>query len=71
MSVNYARLRSLTAREIVAALVQDGFYLRSSGGSSHQRYQHPDFPPKTPKAMIEEQAHWTEDDLLRLRLLKE
>ena len=83
MSLNYAPLRTLTAREIIAALIRDGFYLRSSGGSSHQRYQHPDgrrvtvsfhkssgtFPPKTLKTMIEDQARWTEGDLRRLKLI--
>ncbi len=83
MSINYASLRTLTAREIIAALVRDGFYLRSSGGSGHQRFQHPDgrrvtvsfhkssatFPPKTLKTMLEDQARWTEDDLKRLKLM--
>jgi predicted RNA binding protein YcfA (HicA-like mRNA interferase family) len=84
MGLNYANLRNLTAREIMAALVRDGFYLRSSGGSSHQRYQHADgrrvtvsfhrssgtFPPKTLRDMLEYQAKWTEIDLVRLGLLK-
>ena len=69
MGINYAQLRSLTAREIMAALVRDGFSLRPHRkGSSHQRYQHPDgrrvtvsfhkssdtFPPKTLKTIIED-----------------
>ncbi len=81
MGVDYARLRSLTARQIIAALIRDGFYLRSAGGSSgsHQRYYHQDgrrvtvsfhkssetFAPKTLKSMID-QAGWSEDDLKRL-----
>jgi predicted RNA binding protein YcfA (HicA-like mRNA interferase family) len=84
MGLNYSHLQKLTAREIIAALVRDGFFLRSSGGSSHQRYQHPDgrrvtvtyhkssgtFPPKTLKTMIEDQARWSEEDLRRLKLIR-
>jgi predicted RNA binding protein YcfA (HicA-like mRNA interferase family) len=84
MGINYANLRTLTAREIITALIRDGFYLRSTGGSSHQRYQHTDgrrvtvsfhkssgtFPPKTLRDMLEHQARWKEDDLVRLGLLK-
>lgn len=83
MAIDYSHLRNLTARELISALVRDGFYLRRQKGS-HQRYQHTDgrrvtvsfhaagdtFKIKTLKAMIEEQAHWSEDDLRRLGLLK-
>jgi predicted RNA binding protein YcfA (HicA-like mRNA interferase family) len=83
MAIDYSRLRSLTAREIISALIRDGFYLRTQQGS-HQRYYHADgrritvsfhkssdtFPPKTLKSMIEEQAQWDEADLIRLKLLK-
>ncbi len=83
MSIDYSQLRSITAREIISALIRDGFYLRSQKGS-HQRYRHPDgrmvtvsfhhpsdtFPPKTLKKMIEEQARWNEKDLKRLKLIK-
>jgi len=83
MQIDYSKLRSLTAREIISALSRDGFYHRSQKGS-HQRYYHPDgrkvtvsfhnsgdtFPPKTLKSMIEKQAKWTEQDLKRLRILK-
>jgi predicted RNA binding protein YcfA (HicA-like mRNA interferase family) len=72
----------VTAREIIRALGQDGFFFRWQEGS-HQRYQHPDrrkvtvtfhkssdtFPPKTMKSMFG-QAGWTEDDLMRLGLIK-
>lgn len=82
MAIDYSQLRSLTAREIISALVRDGFFLRAQVGS-HQRYRHPDgrrvtvsfhhprdtFPPKTLKPMIEDQARWTEDDLRRFGLL--
>ena len=80
--MDYRGLRSLTARELIAALERDGFsFVRQAG--SHQRYRHPDgrrvtvaphgkgdtFTIKTLKSMIESQAQWTEEDLKRLRLL--
>jgi predicted RNA binding protein YcfA (HicA-like mRNA interferase family) len=82
MAIDYSQLRRLTAREIISALIRDGFFLRARAGS-HQRYRHPDgrrvtvsfhhprdtFPFKTLKRMIEDQARWTEDDLRRLGLL--
>jgi predicted RNA binding protein YcfA (HicA-like mRNA interferase family) len=80
--MDYRGLRSLTARELIAALERDGFsFVRQTG--SHQRYRHPDgrrvtvaphgkgdkFTIKTLKSMIELEAQWTEEDLKRLRLL--
>jgi predicted RNA binding protein YcfA (HicA-like mRNA interferase family) len=41
MPLDYSRLRNLTAREIAAALLHDGFLLRRQKGS-HQRYVHAD-----------------------------
>lgn len=82
MGLNYGLLRNLTARELIAALVRDGFaYDRGDG--SHQIYYHPDgrrvtvifhgggstFKRKTLKSMIE-QAGWMEADLKRLKLIK-
>jgi predicted RNA binding protein YcfA (HicA-like mRNA interferase family) len=82
MPIDYSRLRSLTAKELISALIKAGFYLeRGSGG--HQHYRHPDgrrvtvsfhrssatFPPKTLKSMIELQAKWTEEDLKKLGLI--
>jgi predicted RNA binding protein YcfA (HicA-like mRNA interferase family) len=81
--MNYALLRGLTAREIISALVRDGFVF-DRGAGSHQLYYHPDgrrvtvtfhapgdtFTPKTLKSMIEREAHWTEDDLKRLKLVR-
>jgi predicted RNA binding protein YcfA (HicA-like mRNA interferase family) len=81
--IEWSRLRSLTARELIAALIRDGFELRHQSGS-HRRYRHPDgrrvtvschrlsdtFRPKTLRTMIEGQAHWSAADLIRLRLLK-
>jgi len=82
MNIDWSALRSLTAREIISALIRDGFFLRSQSGS-HQQYRHSDgrrvtvsfhrpgdtFPPKTLRRMIEDQARWTADDLQRLDLL--
>lgn len=83
MPINYAQLRSLTARELISALTRDGFVLDRQSGS-HQHYLHfgkrrvtvsfhrPGniFPTKTLKTMIEDQARWTEEDLKRLGLQK-
>ena len=83
MPIDYRALRSLTAREIIAALLRDGFFQRKHRKGSHQRYQHPDgrrvtvaphasggtFDIKTLKSIIEKQACWTEDDLKRLNLI--
>lgn len=80
-SVNYSKLRSVIAKEIVHALHQDGFIpVRQKG--SHHRYNHLDgrrvtvafsslsdtFLLKTLKSIIGKQAKWTEEDLERLRL---
>ena len=82
MAIDYRGLRSLTSRELTAALLRDGFsFTRQSG--SHQRYKHPDgrrvtvathgrsdtFTIKTLQSIIEAQARWTEDDLRRLNLV--
>lgn len=83
-SINYSKLRSLTARQLIGALERDGFRLRRSRGG-HHRYVHPDgrrvtvtfhrpgqtFAIGTLRSMIEGQACWTEADLKRLKLLKE
>ena len=82
MPIDYSSLRTITARQVIRALVQDGFFLTRQVGS-HQRYRHSDgrrvtvsfhrrsatFPPKTLKKMIEAQARWTEADLKRLGIL--
>lgn len=82
MAVNYALLRSLTAREIMSALIRDGFVF-DHGAGFHQIYYHPDgrrvtvtfhspsatFAPKTLKSMIETEARWKEADLKRLKLV--
>lgn len=82
MALDYSRLRNLTARQIIAAFLHDGFQLRRQRGS-HQRYVHPDgrrvtvtyhrssdtFEIKTLRTMLEDQARWTEADLRRLKLI--
>jgi predicted RNA binding protein YcfA (HicA-like mRNA interferase family) len=80
--IDYGRLRSLTARRLIAALATDGFSLHRQKGS-HRHYKHADgrrvtvsfhhasdtFRPGTLQSMIEIQARWTADDLHRLGLL--
>jgi predicted RNA binding protein YcfA (HicA-like mRNA interferase family) len=82
MAVDYRRLRTLTARRLINALLRDGFVIDRHTGS-HQHFLHPDcrrvtvsfhragqtFAPKTLRAMVELQARWDEDDLRRLKLL--
>jgi predicted RNA binding protein YcfA (HicA-like mRNA interferase family) len=81
MSIDYAVLRSVTARQIAAALSRDGFSLQRQKGS-HRHYRNKDgrrvtltfhhssdtFPLGTLKSMVEIQARWTEGDLRRLGL---
>ena len=83
MAINYSHLRSLTARELISALARDGFVLDRQAGA-HQLYFHPDgrwvtvsfhrpgetFETKTLRTMIEIQAHWTDEDLKRLKLIR-
>jgi predicted RNA binding protein YcfA (HicA-like mRNA interferase family) len=83
MGVDYSRLRSITAREMIAALMRDGFFFVRQKGS-HQRFRHLDgrrvtvaphgggdtFTIKTLKSMIEFQARWTEEDLKRVGLIR-
>ena len=80
--IDYSKLRSLTARQIIRALQADGFSLARQKGS-HRHYRHPDghrvtvsfhhssetFRPGTLRSMIEVQARWDEEDLRRLGLL--
>ncbi|MBI1924519.1 type II toxin-antitoxin system HicA family toxin [Candidatus Poribacteria bacterium] len=84
MAIDYSQLRGLTARRLIRAFRQDGFYLEQQRGTAHRQYRHPDgrrvtvsfhrssgtFKPGTLQSIIEEQARWTEDDLKRLGLLK-
>jgi predicted RNA binding protein YcfA (HicA-like mRNA interferase family) len=82
-NVDYSKLHSLTAKELVRALLKDGFNLERNSGAHHQFY-HPDnrrvtvsyhhtgdtFKLRTLKSMIETQAQWTDEDLKRLSILK-
>lgn len=82
MTLDYSRLRSITARMIVSALQSDGFVLDRQRGS-HRRYVHPDgravtvsfhrpsdtYTFKTLRSMIEIQARWSEEDIVRLKLI--
>ena len=75
--IPWGALRSLTGREIISALIRDGFSLHNQRGS-HQRYRHAvtyhrpgdTFPTGTLRSMIEIQARWTEADLRFLSLLR-
>ena len=81
MAITYGLLRNLTAREMISALVRDGFAF-DRGDGSHQIYCHPDgrrvtvhfhgggstFKRKTLKSMID-QTRWQEEDLKRLKLI--
>ena len=83
MTLDYSRLRSVTVRQIIRALTADGFSLRRQTGS-HRYYAHPDgrrvtvsyhhasdtIPLPTLKKIVGRQAQWSEDDLLRLKLLR-
>jgi predicted RNA binding protein YcfA (HicA-like mRNA interferase family) len=83
VGLDYAQLHGLTARELISALLRDGFVLDRQAGS-HRLYLHPDgrrvtvsyhagsetFRRKTLKAILELQANWNVDDLKRLRLVK-
>jgi len=80
--IEWRRLRNLTSREIITALIRDGFVLHNQRGP-HQRYRHADgrrvtvtfhrpgdtFPIGTLRSMIELQARGTEEDLRRLSLI--
>ena len=84
MPIPWGRLRSLTARQVVAALRRDGFVLARQTGS-HRQYIHPDdlrlvtvsfhrpgqtFRLSTLRRMIQNQAEWPAADLWRLGLLR-
>jgi predicted RNA binding protein YcfA (HicA-like mRNA interferase family) len=82
MTIDYSKLRSITARQFTTALHADGFELQRQKGS-HRHYRHPDgrrvtlsfhhsgdtFRPGTLRSIIEVQARWTADDLSRVKLL--
>jgi predicted RNA binding protein YcfA (HicA-like mRNA interferase family) len=82
-AIDYRKLRSLTARQLISALEREGFQLRRHRGP-HYRYVHVDgrrvtiafhhlgqtFKMGTLRSIIEKQARWTEADLKRLKLIK-
>jgi predicted RNA binding protein YcfA (HicA-like mRNA interferase family) len=82
MTLDYSRLRSVTARQLASALQADGFQLQRQKGS-HRHYRHVDgrrvtlsfhhssdtFRLGTLKSIIEIQARWTDKDLARLELI--
>lgn len=82
--IDYSKLRSLTARELVNALRRDGFRLDRQSGAHRQYYNSSDgrrvtvsyhhssdtFSLRILRIMIERQGKWTEEDLQRLGLLK-
>ena len=75
-SIDYSRLRSLTARRLIRALLDEGFFLARQRGS-HRRYAHPDgrrvtvpstrsgetFAIGTLKSSLELQVEWYAQDL--------
>lgn len=85
MPINYQQIRNITARELETALFKDGFVLSRSTGS-HRRY-HLEAPKRkvtiswhgsgqtfrlaTLRSIIEAQAQWTEEDLIRLGLIRD
>ena len=82
MTLEYSRLHSLTARQLLAAIHRDGFSLVRQKGS-HRHYRHPDgrrvtlsfhhssdtFRTGTLRSIIEAQARWSSNDPERLGLL--
>ena len=82
--IDYSKLRSLTASKLITALERDGFCRKRQRGS-HHRYTHADgrrvtvtfhhpgqiFKIGTLQSMIGKQAQWSEEDLKRLKLLKD
>jgi predicted RNA binding protein YcfA (HicA-like mRNA interferase family) len=82
MTVDYSRLRSVTARQLASALGADGFQVQRQKGS-HRHYRHSDgrrvtlsfhhssdtFRLGTLRSIVELQARWTEQDLATLKLI--
>lgn len=82
-NINYSKIRSLTAKKIISALIKDRFVLEKHSRGAHRQYYNTDgrrvtvtykhpgdtFPLKTLKSMIEIQAKWKLNDLKRLKLI--
>jgi predicted RNA binding protein YcfA (HicA-like mRNA interferase family) len=83
MTIDFSRLRSLTARRLIAALQADGFALQRQKGS-HRHFHHSDgrrvtlsfhhsgdtFRIGTLRSIVEIQARWTAEDLTRLGIFE-
>lgn len=83
MTIDFSKLRSITARQFVSALQSDGFELQRQKGS-HRHFRHPDgrrvtlsfhhssdtFPTGTLRSIVEIQARWIPEDLARLGLIR-
>ena len=79
--IDFSRIRNLTARQVVRALLKDGFSFERQRGS-HHRYSHPDgrlvtvhfsapsntFLRRTLHSIVG-QAGWEQEDLQRLGLI--
>jgi predicted RNA binding protein YcfA (HicA-like mRNA interferase family) len=80
--MDYSRLRGLTVRAIQRALERDGFVLARQKGAT-RFFRHEDgrrvllhvhrpgqtLPIGTLREIIKNEARWSEEDLIRLRLL--
>ncbi len=82
MTVDYSKLRSVTARQLVTALQGDVFNCKGRKAATvttailmaaalHSLSTTPRTRsvPGTLRSIIEVQARWTEDDLIRLELI--
>ena len=81
--VTVHQLRNISVGELTGALRRDGFSISRKSRSSSQAYTHPDgrmvfvhyhdsgdtIPRGTLKNMIES-ARWTEEDAVRLKLIR-
>ena len=85
MPINYQQIRNITAREIESALFRDGFVPVGRGGG-HRQYRDyathrnvtlawhgrgQTLSLGTLRRIIERQAQWTEEDLIRLGLIRD
>lgn len=75
MSIDYSKIRTVTARQMATALQADGFFVRRYAHDDGRRvtltFHHSSdtFPLPTLQSMIERQARWSKDDIRRLGLL--
>lgn len=84
MPINYQRIRNITAREIESALFRDGFVPVGRGGGHRQCHYGANrnvtlawhgrgqtLSLGTLRRIVEKQAQWTEEDLIRLGLIRD